>query len=410
MSSPNLPLSSRPIEPGRAFWAMAAIAVTFPAISAVPSPLYSLYQDMWGFSDAVLTEVFAIYVVALLFSLLVFGGLSDHVGRRPVLLGAIAMEALSMILFLLSGGVAMLAFARVIQGLATGAALATLSAVIVDLQPLDAPKRSGVVNGVAPLAGLALGALGCGVLVQFAPWPTSLIFIILLVALAFSALAVWKAPETSALRPGARNSLKPKVGLPAHLRADFISLLPIIVAGWALAGLYLSLGPSIAASFIDRDPYLTGAIVVTALCGTGALTVYLLREREPRSVIRLAAAWLSVGIAINLIGMQLDFGPLALTGTVVSGIGFGAAALGSFGVLVDLPRPEERGELFAFAYVVSYIAFSVPAVIGGFASDQFGLDATAMVYGAVILVMTVIAFFAAGGKHPRQDSNLRHPA
>lgn len=396
MNSPNLPLSSKPFAPERAFWAMAAIAVTFPAISAVPSPLYSLYQDMWGFNDAVLTEVFAIYVVALLFSLLVFGGISDHIGRRPALLGAITFEALSLILFLASGGVAMLAAARVVQGLATGVALATLSAVIVDLNAADTPKRSGVVNGVAPLAGLALGALGCGLLVQFAPWPTSLIFIVLLVALAFAAFAVWKAPETSSLRPGARQSLVPKVGLPAHLRADFLSLLPIMIAGWALAGLYLSLGPSIAATFIEEDPYLTGAVVVTALCGTGAVTVYLLRSREPRSVIRFAAAWLSLGIAINLVGMALDLGSLALAGTLVSGIGFGASALGSFGVLVDLPHPDERGELFAFAYVVSYVAFSVPAVIGGIASDRFGLDSTAIVYGAVILVVTIIAFFTAG--------------
>lgn len=410
MNSPRLRPSRNPIPESRAFWAMAAIAVTFPAISAVPSPLYSLYQDMWGFSDAVLTEVFAIYVVALLVSLLVFGGLSDHLGRRPVLLGAIFFEALSMVLFLASGGVAMLALARIIQGLATGVALATLSAVIVDLQPGDDPKRSGVVNGVAPLAGLALGALGCGLLIQFAPWQTSLVFIILLVALGFSAVAVWRSPETSALRPGARQSLKPKVGLPPHLRADFMSLLPIMVAGWALAGLYLSLGPSIAATFISKDPYLTGAIVVSALCGTGAITVFLLRAREPRSVIRLAAAWLSLGIAINLIGMEFDFGPLALAGTVVSGIGFGASALGSFGVLVTLPHPDERGELFAFAYVVSYIAFSVPAVIGGFASDRWGLDSTAVVYGAVILVVTIVAFFTASSKHPRQDSNLRHPA
>lgn len=410
MASTSLRLPKNPLPHNRAFWAMAAIAVTFPAISAVPSPLYSLYQDMWGFSDAVLTEVFAIYVVALLFSLLVFGGLSDHVGRRPVLLGAIFFEALSLVFFLVAGGVATLALARVVQGLATGVALATLSAVIVDLQPAHAPKRSGVVNGVAPLAGLALGALGCGLLVQFAPWPTSLIFVILLVALAFSALAVWKSPETSALRSGARRSLIPKVGLPAHLRPEFMTLLPIMVAGWALGGLYLSLGPSIASSFIDKDPYLTGAIVVTALCGTGAFVVYLLRRREPRTVIRLAAAWLCVGIALSLIGLQLDVGHLALIGTVVSGVGFGASALGSFGALVDLPHPDERGELFAFAYVVSYVAFSVPAVISGFASDRIGLHDTAVIYGAVILVVSIVALFAAGGRHPRQDSNLRHPA
>lgn len=389
---------------------MAAIAVLFPGISAVPTPLYSLYQDMWGFSDAVLTEVFAIYVVALLVSLLVFGSLSDHVGRRPVLLGAILVEALSLVAFLIAGDVAALVLARTVQGLATGAALATIGAVIVDLQPDHAPKRGGVVNGVAPLAGLAIGAIACGLLIEYAPWPTSLIFIVLLVALAVAAVAVWLAPETSTMRPGARQAFKPRLGLPHHLWPDFISLLPIMLAGWALGGLYLSLGPSIAASFISGGGYLTGALVVAALCGTGALTVFVLREREPRSVIQLAAAWLAGGIAISLAGLELDIGLLALTGTFVSGIGFGASSLGSFGALAQMSEPETRGELFSLAFVISYVAFSVPAVISGFASDRFGLHDTALVYGAVIFVVSLIAFVAARGKHPRQDSNLRHPA
>ncbi len=410
MPVPSLPKSRNQIPHGRAFWAMAAIAVTFPAISAVPSPLYTLYQDMWGFSDSTLTEVFAIYVLALLTSLLVFGALSDHIGRRPVLLGAILLEALSLVLFLAANGVAGLALARVIQGLATGVALSTLSAVIVDLQPEHAPRRSGVINGVAPLAGLALGALGCGLLIQLAPWPTSLVFIFLLIALAVSAVAVWLSPETSTLQPGARRSLVPKVGLPPHLRSRFVSLLPIMIAGWALGGLYLSLGPSIAATFLDSQSYLTGAVVVTALCGTGAVMVFVLRRREPLSVIRFAAGWLAAGLFLSLIGLQLELAALAIAGTVVSGVGFGASALGSFGALVNMAEPDTRGELFAFAYVLSYIAFSLPAVAGGFAADRFGLHATALVYGAVILALSALAFFTSKQRHPRQDSNLRHPA
>lgn len=389
---------------------MAAIAVLFPGISAVPTPLYSLYQDMWGFSDAVLTGVFAVYVGALLVSLLVFGALSDHVGRRPVLLGSIFFEALSLIAFLAAGSVAALVVARIIQGLATGTALATVGAVIVDLQPEDAPKRGGVVNGVAPLAGLAVGAVGCGILIQFAPEPTSLVFIVLLFALGAAAYAVWRAPETSALRPGALASLKPRVALPHQLRSQFLSLLPIMLAGWSLGGLYLSLGPSIAAGFISGEGYLTGAVVVAVLCGTGAVTVFRLREREPRSVIQLAAAWLAAGIAVSLAGLHFEFAPLALAGTFISGIGFGASSLGSFGALAQMSVRETRGELFTLAFVISYVAFSVPAVLAGFASDRYGLDATAMVYGASILIVSLIAFFAARRQHPRLDSNQRHPA
>ncbi|MBN8867776.1 MAG: MFS transporter [Solirubrobacterales bacterium] len=396
MAAPNLRPSRSQITHSRAFWAMAAIAVTFPAISAVPSPLYALYQDRWGFSSSTLTEVFAIYVVALLASLLIFGALSDHVGRRPVLLGAIFFEAVSLVVFLTADGVGALAVARVIQGLATGAALSTLSAVIVDLQPAHAPKRSGVVNGVAPLAGLAFGALGCGLLIQLAPWPTSLVFIILLVALAVSAVAVWISPETSTLRPGARQSLVPHVGLPTRLRNDFLALAPIMIASWALGGLYLSLGPSIANGFLSHQNYLTGGLVVTALCGTGAFAAYAFREREPQSILRLAATWLVIGITVTLGGIEIDSLLLALIGTVISGIGFGASALGTFGTLATLADPHERGELFALAYVVSYMAFSLPAVAGGLAADQIGLHKTALIYSTGVLVLAAVAFMVSG--------------
>src|SRR4051794_7977829 len=201
----------RRLSRSRAFWAMASIAVTFPAASAVPSPLYTVYQQRWGFAPSTLTEVFAVYALALLASLLVVGALSDHVGRRPVLAVAIAGEALSLVLFLVAGDVTTLAIARIVQGVATGAALSTLSAALIDLQPPEAPTRGGLVNGVAPLAGLAFGALGCGLLVQTAPAPTTLVFVVLLVMLAGSAVAVALSPETSTMRPGARASLRPRV-------------------------------------------------------------------------------------------------------------------------------------------------------------------------------------------------------
>lgn len=400
--SASFPSSRNPISRDHAFWATAGILLVITAISAVPSPLYALYQEEWDFADSVLTIVFAVYVLALLVSLLTLGSLSDHIGRRPVLLAAIALEAVSLGIFLAAGDVMMLALARIVQGLATGMALSTLSACLVDMQPPDDPKRSGVINGVGPPAGLALGALSCGILIQLAPWPTHLVFVVFLVLLAVAAVIVWFEPETSPRKPGALNSLKPKVGLPEHVRPQFLAIMPIMIASWALCGLYMSLGPSIAAAFFTAHSYLTGGLVVSLLCGTGAVMVYVLRKREPHTVVRMAAAWFVAGLVVTLVGVGLDVGLLALAGTVMSGIGFGGAALGSFGVLVTLPRPDERGELFAFAFVVSYLAFSLPALIGGFASDRYGLHDTAMVYGTIILIVAAIAFFTATSGEPEE--------
>ena len=148
-----------------AFWSVAALLVLMLAASGVPSPLYRVYQQEFGFSSGVLTTVFGIYSFALLASLLVVGGLSDHVGRRPVLIAAFVLEAAAMALFLFADGVGWLLAARVVQGLATGALTSTLGASLLDLQHRERPLGA-FINSASPGLGLSLGAVGAGLLVQ----------------------------------------------------------------------------------------------------------------------------------------------------------------------------------------------------------------------------------------------------
>ena len=381
---------SRPV----AFAAIAAIFVTFSAASAAPSPLYVVYQDLWGFSATTLTVIFAVYVVGLIGALVTLGALSDHIGRRPVLAAAIALEAVSLVLFLIAGNVTVLLVARLLQGIATGAAMTTLGAALVDLNPPHAPGRAGLVNGIAPVGGLAIGALGCGALVQFGPAPTHLVWALLLAGMVLAAVVVARIPETSARRPGAAASLAPRLGVPARLRADVLALVPIIVASWAIGGLYLSLGPSVAAGVFGLGSHLVGGLVVTLLCGTGAVTSYALRNVRTPRVLAIAGSLLTLGAVLSVIGLEAGSIALAAVGTVVSGVGFGASALASFGTLAVLAAPHERGELFAVALVIAYVAFSLPAVVAGFAATSAGLHATALVYGTVVAVLGAVALVA----------------
>jgi hypothetical protein len=244
------------------------------------------------------------------------------------------------------------------------------------------------------VSGLAVGALGCGALVQFGPSPTHLVWALLLVGMILSAVVVARLPETSARRPGAAASLTPKLGVPTRLRADLLALTPIIVASWAIGGLYLSLGPSVAAGLLGLSNHLVGGFVVTLLCGTGAITSYALRKAPTPRVLALAAALLTAGAAISVTGLETADVALAAAGTVVSGVGFGASALASFGTLALLAAPEERGELFAVALVIAYLAFSVPAVIAGFAATSAGLHDTALIYGVVVGLLGAAALVA----------------
>jgi MFS family permease len=381
---------SRPV----AFAAIAAIFVTFTAASAAPSPLYVVYQQQWGFSATTLTVVFAVYVAGLIAALLVLGALSDHVGRKPVLASAIALEAVALVLFLAAGDVSVLLLARLIQGIATGAALTTLGAALVDLNPPHAPGRAGLLNGIVPTAGLAFGALGTGTLVQFAPAPTHLVYAVLLAGMVLAALTVALVPETVTRRPGGAASLVPRLGVPARLRADFAALVPIIVASWALGGLYFSLGPSVAAGVFGLSSHLIGGLVVTLLCAPGSVTAFLLRKTRASRVLVIAGVGLAVGAVISSLGLEANSVGLTGVGTVVAGIGFGAAALAAFGTLAALAAPTERAELFTVALVISYLSFSVPAVIAGFSATSYGLHATALVYGVGVAVLGVLALVA----------------
>jgi len=381
---------SRPI----AFAAIAAIFVIFAAAASAPTPLYVVYQKEWGFPTSTLTLVFAVYVFGLIGSLLVLGGLSDHVGRRPVLGAAIALEAVAFVLFFVAGGVTVLLVARVAQGIATGMAFSTLGATLVDLNPAHSPGRAGLVNGVAPISGLAIGALGCGALVQYAPAPTHLVFAVLFVGMVFAGVAIARTPETSRRRPGAIASLTPLLGIPARLRPDVFALLPIIVASWALGGLYLSLGPSVAAGLFGLKNHLIGGLVVSLLCGAGALTAFLLRTWPTSRVLAIAATLLSGGTGLTLAGVEGHVVALAAVGTIIAGVGFGASALASFGTLARIAAPGERSELLAVALVMAYLAFSLPAIAAGFATTLFGLHVTTVVYSLGIVALGVIALAA----------------
>ncbi|MFD6922595.1 MFS transporter [Streptomyces sp. NPDC059944] len=377
-----------------AFAALAVVFVLFMAASSAPSPLYVVYQQEWHFSATTLTTVFAVYVLGMIAALLVLGALSDHLGRRPVLLSAIALEAASMVLFLTADGIAPLMVARLVQGIATGAAMTALGAALADLNPAHAPHRAGVVTGAAPTFGLGLGALGCGFLVQYGPHPTRLVYALLLAGLIVAGALLLALPETSLRRPGAARSLQPRLKVATHLRADLLGLVPILVASWALGGLYLSLGPSVAAGLFGLSNHVVGGLVVTLLTVPASLTALALRGWPVARTLALGASLLLAGTAVALSGVEDHSLTLAALGTVIAGIGFGASALASFGTLARIAAPAERGELLSVAFVISYVSFSVPAVIAGIAVTHTGLHETSVVYAATVAFLAALALIA----------------
>ncbi|AVH60918.1 MULTISPECIES: MFS transporter [Streptomyces] len=373
------------------FWLLGVALLAFLAAAGAPSPLYVVYQHRWGFSPIVLTDIFAVYVVALLVALLIVGGLSDHIGRRPVLAASLIVEAVAMVVFLTADGVGPLLLARILQGLATGAAAGAISAGLMDLQPSPTSRLGAVVNAVAPAAGLAVGALGSGLLVQYAPAPTVLVFVLLTVVFVLLAVVVFFLPDPVSPQPGAWASLQPRVAVPTPARRAFLAATPCLVAVWAMGGLYLALGPSLAAAVLHIESHLVGGLVVATLYGAAAAASLLVHHLAPRRMMVAGSVVLAAGTGLSLLALTGASAPLFFVGTAIAGVGFGGSFLGAFRSLAALAGPAQRAELFASVYLVSYLALSVPAVLAGLAVPYLGLRTTTTGYGIVVILLALLA-------------------
>ena len=364
---------------------LAITLLTFLAASSAPTPLYHLYQEGLHFSAGMLTLIFGVYALSLLAALLTVGSLSDHLGRKPVIFAALVLNMLAMLLFINESGVAWLIAARTLQGFATGMATAVLGAALLDTDRQQGP----LVNSVAPLLGMACGAMGSSVLVEFAPLPTQLIYSALLALMLGQAVYVWRLPETVSRIPGALASLRPTLHVPPQARRALWLSLPVDVAVWAMGGFYLSLAPSLVRAATGSTSNLIGGGLVAVLTLSGALMIFSLRNRPAHKVLRLGASLLAVGVALILVAVHSASLPLFFIATLIAGSGFGAGFLGALRSVVPLALPHERAGLMSAFYVLSYLAFCLPSLLAGNLIRSFGLIATTDGYGVVLIMLTL---------------------
>lgn len=373
-----------------AFFLLASITVTFLAGSSAPTPIYPLYQAQWGFSAVMVTVVFGVYALAVLAALLVTGRLSDHVGRRPVLLAATAAQAATMALYVVADGLGTLIAARILQGLATGAAVAAVGAGLLDLDK----SRGTVANAVTTPIGTALGAIAAGALVQYLPQPTHLVFELLAAIYVVQWIGVFLMPETATTRAGAWRSLRPQLGLPRASRDPMLLAAPALVATWALAGFYASLGPAVVRGMLGTNSALAGGLSLFVLAASGAVSVLLLQGREPRGLMRLGTAVLVAGVAVSLTGLASHSIAAFFAGTALSGFGFGAGFQGAVRGVVASAAAHERAGVLSVAFVVAYLAMGLPAVIAGwFLTHQGSLLVVSRDFGMGVMALATLAFY-----------------
>lgn len=379
------------LRPAAAFAGTALAFVAVALAVGAPSPLFVLYEQEWGFQPWLLTVAFAIYAVTLLITLLVAGSLSDHIGRRPVLIGALALQVVAMLVFLFAPDIGWIIGARSVQGVATGAAMSTFTAALVELAPERQKKLGATIGSTAPVGGIAIGAFLTGLAVQFVPQPTTLVFVTLALLFAAGILVVVASPETVERRPGAVRSLIPRLLIPREARSEFAGAIPLFLATWMLAGLFIGLSPSIVHGVFHLDSGLLNGAIVAVPPAVGAVAGLLLTRAPARRTVVWAMAAIVVGVVIAAVGMAVVSLPVLFAGATVAGGGFGAGFSAMLRMLAPLAPNDQRAELFAGIFLVSYLAYGVPALAAGELIGWIGLLPTALGYSAAIAAAALVA-------------------
>jgi len=363
------------------------------AFSAVPTPLYVLYQRRDHFSTLMITVVYAVYAIGVIASLFLGGHVSDWVGRRRVLVPALAVNVASAVLFIAFPSLPGLIVARVISGVSIGLATGTATAYLAELHAGAGGSPTGlrpqVVATASNLGGIGVGPLVAGLLAQFVPAPLVVPYVVFGGALVVLAVLIALAPET-ANRPDPRPAWRPqRVAIPAHARGTFFAATGAAAAAFAVYGVFNSLVPGFLAGTMHETSHAVAGAVAFSAFAAGAVAQIALGRAGIATTLKASLPVLCAGLTLFTAGMWLPSLPVFVIGGIVTGAGAGLVFRGSLVAAAGTAPPGSRAEVLAGFFLGGYLGLSAPVIALGVATEYVAARDVMLVF--VVLAAIAIA-------------------
>jgi MFS family permease len=348
----------------RTVLAVASIITAAFMGSVIITPLYSLYQQKFGFSEITLTLVYAVYVVGNVAALLLFGQISDAVGRKRVAFPGLALAGGSALLFLFAHGTPWLYAGRLVIGLAVGILSGTGTAWLAEHFGPDARSQATVTAATANLVGIAVGPLLGGLLAQYGPAPLELPFVAYLVILAVVAVAIVRPAETRRRRVSRLRELRvrPRIGVPRERLGSFTTPAVTGFVAFALGGLYFALIPTIVIRELHRTNVAVGGLVVFELGVIAAACIVLGRRLPPATAMVAGLLALLPAVALVVVAQAMQSMVLLLVATALAGITLALGYRGSLEVVNRIAPDDSRAEVVSSYFVACFVGNSVPVI------------------------------------------------
>jgi MFS family permease len=390
------PRAGSPRHHSFGFWVAAAAFLVNMGFSAVPTPLYVLYQRRDHFSTITVTVVYAVYAVGVIGSLFLGGHVSDWVGRKRVFVPALLVNVAAAAIFLVAPSLPGLLLARVVSGVSVGLTTATATAYLAELHIGTAAgnrggRRAQVVATAANLGGIGFGPLVAGLLAQYAPQPLRLPYYVFGALLLVLALLVAVSPETAARSEQARTWRPQQIAVPPRARRTFFAATAAGFGAFAVYGVFNSLAPSFLAGTLHQTSHAVAGAVAFAAFASGAIAQVALSRVGLRETLRIGPYLLIPGLALLVAGMWLPSLAVFVIGGVVTGAGGGLVFRGALAAAGSTAPTEARAEVLSGYFLGAYIGLSVPVVGLGIATQYAAARDVMVVFVALVSAAVIIS-------------------
>jgi MFS family permease len=369
------------------------VAVAFVAVmtgTTLPTPLYPTYAAQLHFGELVTTVVFAAYAVGVTVALVLVGHWSDQLGRRPMLYAGLALSALSAVAFLMPTGLGWLYVGRVLSGLSAGILTGTGTATLVDLAPEARKGRASLVAAAVNMAGLGAGPVLAGVLAQYAPAPTRLVFVVDLGLVAVGAIAVLLVVEPVS-RHAVPHLAPRRLHVPAEVRPTFVRAAIAGFAGFAVLGLFAAVSPAFLGTVLRQHNAALVGVVVASVFGASVVGQVLSSPLETGRALPIGCVLLIAGMAMVALALPTRSLALLVAGGAVAGLGQGTSFRAGLGGVTAASPEELRGEITSTFFVSLYVGISVPVIGVGALAAGIGLVTAGMVFAALVALLAAVA-------------------
>lgn len=383
----------RRFTPATSFWLVALAFLVLMSFTTVPTPLYPLYEAADGFSSLMVTVVFAAYGTGVLVGLLLLGHVSDQVGRRPMILSAIAVELVSATMFVLSAAVPVLLVARFVCGFGIGMLTAAATAHLTELHAIGHPERpprfASTVATVVNTGGLALGPLVGALLTQWWAHPLTVPFAAYLGLLLLVGAVVLCVPET-VTPPPVRAPYRPqRVRIARAARGEFLAAALGGMASFFVLGTFTSLTAVLVGGILHHHSrLLTGAIVSVTL-GASALSQVLFARYALARRLRLGRTLMVGGLVAMALAALLHLLWLFVASGVLAGGGAGLVFQSAIATAVRVAAPGAEAETVSAMFVAAYVGITVPVVAVGLALTLAGNPVPVLVVSSLVVLLVV---------------------